>query len=478
MKLSKFVLIALTGIVGTLHLHAADATANKPNIVFILADDLGINGISSFGADIYQTPNIDSLAKSGMRFEHCYAAPLCGPSRAMLMTGRYAFHTGMTGNDSGPVLQPKNEIMMPRVLKAAGYVTAMCGKWSQLPLQPGDWGFDEYLRFNGSGKYWNSQDKNDAYMVNGKSVPLLDGEYLPDKMHAFVTNFITSHQDQPFYLYFAMSHVHADILHTPDSATNSADLFTDNVNYMDKLVGKLLAELDRLKLRDNTLIFFVGDNGLVAGQTERSTVHGKVISGYKGSMLEGGSLVPMIANWPGKISAGKVTSALIDLSDFFPTLTEAAGAKLPAGVAIDGRSILPQLQGKENQPRDWIFVELGRHWYVRNAHWKLDEAGQLFDLSGAPFAEPLVLANTKDASAIAMRKHLQAVLDQLNPAGGKVDPGDGSGRHANRAAKAEKKAAEAKGKPAVDPEKKAARKAAKEAAAERSATNNAAAAKE
>lgn len=474
MKLNQLILVALSVVGSALPSAAADAPAKKPNIVFILADDLGINGVSAFGADIYKTPHIDALAKSGMRFEHCYAAPLCGPTRAMLMTGRYAYHTGMTSNETGPLLEPKNEVMMPRVLKAAGYVTAMCGKWSQLPLQPSDWGFDEYLRFNGSGKYWNTQDKNSNYMVNGKRVPLLDGEYLPDKMHDFVTKFITTHKDQPFYLYYAMSHVHSDILHTPDSATNSPDLFTDNVNYMDKLVGKLVAELERLKLRDNTLIIFVGDNGLVPGQTERSTVRGKVISGAKGSMREGGSLVPMIANWPGKTPAGKVTQELMDFSDYFPTLAEAAGAKFPEGVKIDGHSILRQLQGRPNKPRDWIFIELGRHWYVRNAGWKLDESGQLFDMSGAPFKEPLVTADTKDEKAIAARKELQAVLDQLNPGVGKVDPGDGSGRHANKI----KKTAAAKDKPAVDPELKAKRKAAKQAAAEKTAPKNDNASKE
>ena len=435
MRPRTLLLTALSAVVTVLPASAA-GTATKPNIIFILADDLGINGVSSYGADVFKTPNIDALAKSGIRFENCYAAPLCGPSRAMLMTGRYAYRTGMTGNDSGSLLKPANEIMMPRVLKPAGYVTAMCGKWSQLPLQPGDWGFDEYLRFNGSGKYWSTQANNQSYTLNGKETPLLDGEYLPDRMHAFVTDFITRHKDQLFYIYYSMSHIHAEILKTPDSAADSKDLFADNINYMDKLVGKLVAELDRLKLRDKTLVIFVGDNGLVPGQTRRSTVRGRVISGAKGTMLEGGSLVPMIASWPGSIPAGRVTQDLVDFSDFFPTLAEVAGVELPQGVVIDGRSILPRLRGQAAKSRDWIFVQLGRHWYVRDPKWKLNEAGELFDMSGAPFQEPIVSSGTRDEAAIAARKRLQAVLDRLNPAGGIVDPGDGSGRHANsRAAK-------------------------------------------
>ena len=239
----------------------------KPNIIFILADDLGIGSVSCYGADNFKTPNMDKLADSGIRFEHCYSSPLCGPSRALLMTGRYAFRTGMTSNQTGPLLKPANEIMMPKVLKPAGYVTAQVGKWSQLPLQPGDWGFDEYLRFQGSGKYWNTQPTGqNLHRQRQGGTPLRDGEYLPDRMHEFAVDFITRHKDQPFYLYYAMSHVHAPILPTPDSAPgtkelNNAKLYQDNVAYMDKLVGKLMAELDRLKLREKTLIIFASDNG-------------------------------------------------------------------------------------------------------------------------------------------------------------------------------------------------------------------------
>ena len=277
-----------------LALHAADAPARKPNIIFILADDLGIGNVSCYGADNFKTPNIDSLAKSGIRFTHCYASPLCGPSRALLMTGRYAYHTGMTGNDSGPLLKPANETMMPKVLKPAGYVTAMCGKWSQLPLQPSDWGFDEYLRFKGSGDYWNTQERAKVYTVNGKPTPLLDGEYLPDKMHTFVVDFINRHKEEPFFVYYSMSHVHTDILRTPDSAPDTKDFYYDNVAYMDKLVGKLVAELDRLKLRENTLIVFAGDNGTATPYAARSTVNGKALSGHKGQMLECGPWFPAV----------------------------------------------------------------------------------------------------------------------------------------------------------------------------------------
>ena len=364
----------------------------------------------------------------------------------MLLSGRYAYHTGMTGNDSGPLLKPANETLMPKILKPAGYVTAMCGKWSQLPLQPGDWGFDEYLRFNGSGKYWNTQAGNKTYTLNGKDVPLKDGEYLPDTMQKFVLNFISRHKDQPFYIHYAMSHVHAEILRTPDSAPDSKDLYYDNVAYMDKLVGKLLAELDRLKLRDNTLIVFAGDNGTANTAAARSTINGgKALSGKKGEMLECGALVPCIASWPGNVPAGKVTPSLISFSDFLPTFAKVVGATVPSSLTIDGKGFAPQLLGQSDVwPRDWIFVELGRHWYDREMNWKLNQSAEFFDMRNAPYAEPLVSTNTQDQSAIAGRARLQVILNELNPAGGIMDPGDGSGRHANKANKAAKKAGKTK----------------------------------
>jgi arylsulfatase A len=452
-QLTRIAVAFLLALAGGVLAAEPSKPAEKPNIIFILADDLGTGNVSCYGADNFKTPNIDSLAQSGLRFDHCYASPLCAPSRSLLMTGRYAFHTGMTGQRPPPSYKPANETMMPQVLKPAGYVTGMVGKWSQLPLEPSDWGFDEYLRFNGSGKYWNTQDKNKTYTVNGKETPLPDGEYLPDTMHKFAVDFITRHKNEPFYLYYPMSHVHISIMRTPDSAPDSKDLYQDNVAYMDKLVGKLLAELDRLKLRDNTLIVFAGDNGTAPMFTARSTIRGKTLSGSKGTMLECGSLVPCIASWPGKIPAGKVSSSLIDFSDFLPTFAAVAGAKLPAGLTVDGKSFASQLCGKDEAwPRDWIFVQLGKHWYNRDTSWKLNESNELFDMRNAPFAETLVPANQQDDVVTTARKRLQAVLDQLNPAAGKFGPGGDSESEGPKKKKGGKKGGKQNSEDANEPE--------------------------
>ncbi len=430
------------GFIGAAGLGAAGLmpaqTTRKPNIIFIFADDLGIGDVGCYGADHYKTPHIDKLANGGTRYTNCYTAPLCGPSRSLVMTGRYAFRTGATNQDATGLIKPSVEKMMPSVMKPAGYATASIGKWGQLPLGPAEFGFDEHLTFKGSGVYWNTQDKGKNYWVNGKKRDLKDKEYLPDVMHNFLIDFITRHRADPFYVYYPMSHIHGEILPTPDSAPDSKDHYADNISYMDKLVGKLVADLERLKLRDNTLLFFVGDNGTAGGHSATSTIGGKKISGKKGEMQEGGALVPMIVNWPGKTPAGKVSNDLVDSTDFMPTIAEVAGAQLPANTVIDGRSLAPQVFGKKGQPRDWIFIQLARQWYVREQAWKLNQAGELFDMSHAPFEEPMVPKDTKSPNAIAARKRLQAALEKLNPAGGKLDDGDGTGRHANRA---EKKAA-------------------------------------
>ena len=411
----------------------AAAAPQKPNIIFILADDLGIGEVSCYGATNYKTPNIDKLAREGTRFTHAYTPSLCGPSRATILTGRYLFRTGATNQDAtGRIITPASEIMMPRILKPAGYITAAVGKWGQLPLRPNDFGFDDYLRFNGSGAYWNTQDKARSYQINGKETPLRDKEYMPDVMHTYVTNFLTKHRNEPFYLYYSLSHVHTEILPTPDSKPGSPDgqIYADNVTYMDKLVGQLIAELERLKLREKTLVVFFGDNGTSGGRADQALVNGRRLIGEKGSMLEGGSLEPLIVNWPGVTPAGKVSRDLIDSTDFIPTFAELAGAKLPQGKILDGRSFAPQVRGEKGQPREWVFLQLAKQWYTRNAGWKLTQAGELFDMSGAPWEEKPVPADTKAPAALAARKQLQAALDQLNPAGGYVDDGDGSGRHA------------------------------------------------
>lgn len=396
---------------------SAAKPSSRPNIIFILADDLGLGDLACTGSDKFKTPNIDELAKNGLRFEHCYATPLCGPSRCMLMTGRYPFRTGMTHNrtDGPDVMNPKTMVMFPQLLKQAGYVTAACGKWYHLSLRPSDWGCDEYLMFGGGGGvYWPKDDKdNSSYEVNGKTIKFTKG-YMPDLMHDWVVDFMTRHKDKgdPFFIYYSLSHIHSQVQPTPDSAAGSDDkvLYGDMVAYMDKLMGKLMTELDNLKLRQNTLIVFAGDNGTWSRYANYSTIDGKRLSGAKTTLSEGGCRVPLIINWPSVTPVGKVSKDLTDFSDFLPTMVEVAGAKMPEGVKIDGQSLVLQIKGQPGKPRKWVYSELDGQCYVRNDRWKLTGRGELFDMKEAPFQEIPVPADTNDPQAQAARKALHDVL--------------------------------------------------------------------
>jgi len=451
---------------------SAATAAGKPNIVYILADDLGFAELSCNGGEAYQTPHIDALAQGGVRFTRFYTAALCGPSRALILTGRYAFRTGATNQDACANLVrtgPKAEMMLPTMLKKAGYATAMIGKWGQLTASgtSAEWGFDYNLAFRGSGIYWNSnvvkgmtpdgsvRGNPDTYVLNGKTLQLGDKQYMPNLLHRHAVEFLEANQQQPFFLYYSLSSVHGEILPTPDSApgkagvkgeARAAELYRDNIVYMDKLIGQLLAELDRLKLRDNTLIVFMGDNGTAKAQSDRATIGGKRLAGEKGSMLEGGGLVPFIAHWRGVIPAGKVNVNVADASDLWPTFADVAGVPIPADRVLDGKSLMPYFKGEAQPQRPWIFNQLGPNWYVRDAGWKLNQAGELFDMKDAPFAEALVPADSKEPAAVAARTRLAAALAQLNPAGGILDQGDGSGRSANKEEKKKKKATKADGK--------------------------------
>ena len=413
------------------------AAPAKPNIIFILADDLGLDGVSCYGADRRRTPNIDKLAAAGTRFETCYAAPVCGPSRCLLMTGRYAFRTGGLTNQSwrpaGPGAKSADEQPIAKLLKQGGYATGMAGKWRQVGETPRDWGFEEYTTDpTASGWYWQRK-----HLKNGQEETVPEGTYGPDVVHDFSMDFIRRHKEQPFFFYYSMHLVHGPIQHTPDSPGGAKDgpqRYDETIAYMDKQVGAVVAELEKLGLREKTLVIFSGDNGTALSFP--ATVGGRMLNGKKGSMLEGGSRVPFIANWPGVTPAGKVSKDIVSFADMHATFLDLAGVKPPEGFKYDSRSLAPQLRGEKGTPREWACVQLGAQWYVREQGWKMNERAELFDMSDAPFVEkPVAAAADTDASKAA-RARLTAILTELNPAGGKKDIGGDGGKKAKQKAKA------------------------------------------
>ncbi len=349
-------------------------SAGRPNIVFILSDDHGLDGVGCYGSDRHKdrTPNIDALAAGGIRFERCYSAPLCGPTRCQIMTGRYPFRTGGLTNQTAGRPVSKDEYPLARILTEAGYDTCHVGKWRQMGETPADWGFGEYLTDpTAGGWYWQK-----SYTKNGQLIETQEEIYYPDIAHDYAVDFLRRHAPKgaaaakPFYLYYSSHLVHGPILRTPDSKPGGKDpatLYNDNIAYLDKQVGALVAEIDRLDLRENTLIVFSADNGTVNQPT--STIGGRKINGQKGTMLEGGARVPLIANWKGVTPAGRILKDLVDFSDVLPTFVQVAGAKLPSSMTYDGQSFAAQLRGQKGNPRKWIFVQLGRNWYVRDDEW-------------------------------------------------------------------------------------------------------------
>ena len=404
------------------------AATGQPNIIFINADDVGIADVQATGGQ-FPTPNIDALASGGMQFQNCYAIPLCAPSRCQVLTGRYPFRTGFNSQLSSFNISPASEVMISQVLESAGYATASVGKWN-LSLFPQAWGFDEQLVAKWGGY---TSEQSSTYNLNGKTVNLPEDAYLPDIMHEFAVDFIRRNYDQPFFLYYPMLHVHTPIIPTPDSQPGAdyPTLYADNVAYMDKLVGQLMDELDRLGLREETIVVFTGDNGTANHVLPYfiPTVYGRELSGMKAAMREGGSRVPLIVNWQGTTPAGVINQDLVDFSDFFLTFAELANAPLPAGLTLDSRSFALQILGQPSTSREWVYVELKGNSYARGPRYKLTNAGDLFDLADAPWTELPVPANSKDQTAIDARATLQAVLDEhpaIKPVGVDSDfSGDG-----------------------------------------------------
>jgi len=399
----------------------------KPNVILIMADDIGYEAITANGGQSYQTPHLDRLAATGMRFERCHVQPLCTPTRVQLMTGIYNVRNYL---DFG-VLDPK-ATTFGHLLKQAGYATGICGKWQlgngkELPQH---FGFDESYLWQHTRR--PPRYANPGVEHNGAELDFNNGEYGPKVVNDFALDFVTRHREHPFFLYYPMILPHDPFQPTPDSANwdpkvkseqvqRDVKHFADMTAYMDKMIGRIVAKLDELGLRENTLIMFLADNGTHPSVT--SQFKGAAYQGGKGSGTARGTHVPFIANWPGRIPAGRVNSDLIASVDYLPTVCEVAGAPVPAALKIDGRSFLPQLLGQTGQPRDSLYV-----WYARNGGptatfefvlsktHKLHRDGKFYDLTQDPFEERPLSVATLSRGAAAEAKRLQAVLNHYTHA--------------------------------------------------------------
>jgi len=416
-----WVVLGIGSLLCTRCVFAVHAGTAGPNIIFILADDVGFEALGCYGGQTYRTPNLDALAASGVRFTYCFASPVCSPSRAEFLTGQYPFRTGFTdlvGRGGAPrSLDPRRHPTIAGLLKRAGYATAIAGKW-HLTVEPmpqdqfpdavpqpdiAACGFDVQYCFTG------------PHIQYGAPVP---GEYHPDLYQEWVLNYLTNRKDrdQPFFLYYATGLPHRPWDPTPlnpNAVPGDRGNFPVMLEYLDRQVGEVLGRLEELGMRDGTLVLFSGDNGTDAG-LPAETLNGRLVRPGKGTMRDTGSWVPLIASWPAAIERGGVCNDLIDFSDFLPTLLEVAGAPAYAG-RIDGVSFADQLLGRAaSTPRRWVYVQYQDKQFVRDKQFKLMSNGALYDVSGSPFAEVPIPPVMQDAAARAARRELSSVLNALN----------------------------------------------------------------
>ncbi|UCG46416.1 MAG: arylsulfatase [Phycisphaerales bacterium] len=393
----------------SLTLRARAAASGKPNIIFIMADDLGYGDLGCYGQKHIKTPNIDRLAAEGTLFTQCYAgSTVCAPSRSVLMTGQHTGHTRVRGNKGrvggvGPekrVPLEAEDVTVAEILKNAGYVTGITGKWGlgepDTSGVPSRQGFDQwfgYLNQNKAHSYYppylwrNERQQNLEGNRNGRRET-----YSHDLFTEFAFDFLRANKDRPFFLYlpYTIPHAAYEIPSTEPYSQKpwpaDAKVHAAMITRMDRDIGRIMALLQELEVDDETLVFFCSDNG-AAQRWEGIFDSSGPLRGRKRDMYEGGIRTPMIARWPGRIPAGKKSPAVWYFADVLPTFAELVGEKPPR--RIDGISILPTLLGKKQTTDDrylyWEFFEGGFKQAVRWRNFKavrrgLDQPLELYDL--------------------------------------------------------------------------------------------------
>ena len=412
-------------------------TADRPNIIFLLLDDMGYADVGAYGNSYHRTPNIDRLAKEGMRFTHAYAAaPNCSPTRASILTGRWPARMGLTQYLPGNVLPhakllqaelplglPLDETVIAEPLGAAGYATACIGKWH---LGAGDYlpenrGFDESFASGHWGSHRSMFAPHKWLQVPGTQT----GDYLTETLTAAAERFIDKNHDGPFFLYLSYYSIHGPIqakqslidsyAGRTDPTNRNHAVYAAMVEGVDQSVGRLLSLLERRNLTSNTAIFFFSDNGGVASRA----FNGGFRSG-KGYLWEGGIREPLIVRWPTVVQAGAIEDTPVSSIDFYPTLLEMAAAEDSEGHTSDGTSLvslLKQTKGLDRNTLYWHYPHYSNAGSaptaaIRKDDWKLiefyeDSHVELYDLHKDP-AETRDLSSVERSRAVEMTRDLTA----------------------------------------------------------------------
>ena len=413
------------------------SSVDKPNVILIMADDMGYECLSTYGSTSYSTPILDSLASNGIQFSNCVSQPLCTPSRVKIMTGLYNYRNYDYFGHLNSM-----QYTFGNVMKEAGYATCIAGKWQlnglayrdKLPewsdnTRPNNFGFDEYCLWqltkggNEGGRYAEPLIEQNGEFLNSN-----DDDYGPDIFANYILDFIERNKDLPFFVYYPMVLVHDPFVPTPDSeewnnistrTKKDTSYFKDMVNYTDKIVGRIANKLEDLKLDEQTILIFTGDNG--THYSIYSNMQDGVIRGAKGNTIDAGCHVPLIAYWPDKIKKGKVFDGLIEFSDFFPTFAEIAESDAES----DGQSFLSLLSGKKYEPRETAFVHYDPRWgkrvtkyrnlFVRTVDYKLYQDGKFFNLNTDKLEEKPLSPNTLTRSELESKVKLESEIQKHPP---------------------------------------------------------------
>ncbi len=373
---------------------------SKPNVILIMADDIGYECLSINGSTSYKTPVLDSLANKGINFTKAISQPLCTPSRVKIMTGKFNFKN----YEYFTYLNPK-EKSFGNLFKENGYKTAIVGKWQLNGIahklegfndntRPNHFGFDEYSLWQLTKlKSYGERFANPYIEQNGKALPRDQNAYGPDIVSNYAIDFIKRNKDQPFFIYYPMLLVHSPFVPTPDSPewesleTRSKQedrFYIDMVAYMDKIIGRIVNELKTQGIADNTLLYFIGDNGTKT--TLVSLTENGPIRGGKGNTITHGNHVPMVASWPGKIKKPYTYSGLINFTDFYATFCDILGVANES----DGLSMIDLLYGEKLLERKTVTTYYDPMWsanvtqfrnvFSQNSRYKLYKDGKFYDM--------------------------------------------------------------------------------------------------
>ena len=447
-----FVVVLFLGCTGTVKTKVADN--RRPNILFILVDDLGKEWVSAYGAEDIVTPNIDKLAESGMLFNNVYSMPQCTPSRVTILTGQYPFRHGWVNHWDVPRWGGSahyDETVNPSLvqeIRRAGYKTCVAGKWQidDFRVEPDALtkaGFDEFCMWTGyeagieasAERYWN------PYIFTKEGSKTYTDAFGPDIFRDFIVQFMQENKEDPMFIYYPMALTHTPLVNTPDeSATDNLGKHKAMVRYTDKIVGELVEALRRNDLLNNTMVVFTTDNGSTKGIF--GTYKGRKIKGGKASTTEEGICEPFIVSWPGKVKANQISNALIDFTDMLPTFIDIAGVTSKkewsegnASHVIDGKSFKNVLLDSTESAREWILgmgggnnarlTENGvenqykfRDRVLRNEKYKLyidsnREAEKFFDLTTDPYEEDNIIDAVNTEERKINFERLKAVVESF-----------------------------------------------------------------